>query len=197
MCEPPMGYTLNLLHSHHSVLYLRGSKPISACLLLIIRTIELYQFNSFQSLSDHQPVKLRRKRKKQEDSYLLKITLSELKDNKLVKEGCKIYLIFYITTQLCKTDWKQLKVCGTILMGEGIASLDSIDVTENISDEINGESCSNELGYLSDERFIKLCLKKLFWGLTKASYKMYFKCNYNWWYIHQLFIKDICRNSEV
>ena len=47
-------------------------------------------------------------------------------------------------------------------MGEGIASLDSIDVTENISDEINGESCSNELGYLSDERFIKLCLKKLF-----------------------------------
>ena len=47
------------------------------------------------------------KKKNQEDSFLLKIVLSELKDNKLMKEGLLIFFILSITvhfTNLCKTD---------------------------------------------------------------------------------------------
>ena len=47
------------------------------------------------------------KKKKQEDSFLLKIVLNKWKDNKLIKEGLQIYFIFYITVQfknLCKTE---------------------------------------------------------------------------------------------
>ena len=47
------------------------------------------------------------KKKKQEDSFLLKIVLSELKGNKLMKEGLLICLIFYVTAQftnLCNID---------------------------------------------------------------------------------------------
>ena len=52
-----------------------------------------------------------------------------------------------------------------MLLGEEIASLDSIGVIKNIYDKLNNESYSNELGCLNDNTLIKYlydCLEKLF-----------------------------------
>ena len=52
-----------------------------------------------------------------------------------MREGLYIYFTLSMTvhfTNLCKTDWKQIKVGNVLLLGEGIASLDSTEVIKNI-----------------------------------------------------------------
>ena len=89
-------YTTNSCHSCNSFLYLRFCVGINN-----FRTIVLQEFFPY--------LLLLYRNKKQEDSFLFKIVLSELKYNKLMKEGLWIYFILSITvhfTNFCKTDWK-------------------------------------------------------------------------------------------